>query len=410
MAGEDGGPDGGAPYPYSALARLGPFRRLWAGDLASQSADRMAFVAITVLAYSGGADALGLSLVIGAYFAPAIALGVLGGLAADRFPRRTMMVSAEGVRVVLAVAIGLLGEGWWLIPMVLAFSSLTQLYYPARQAAIPCLVPERALLPANAAVSANLIIGFAIGPALGGLVLALADARLALVCAAAVMAADVALMASIREPGVCRSAGAEGATLGMTLREGLASVRGYKVLWQGLMVVACIMFAVGGGAVGLVVLGDEGLGMGEEGFSVLLSALGAGTFAGALAIGGRHPRSPKGSMVVAAPLLAGALLIALPFAPNVWAAILLMVALGVACAMVLVPFTTMLQERMGDHVMGTSFGVLNMALTTPMVIGVGLAGPVLASMGLATLFVELGIMLIAIGAIAIVLSELWGGG
>jgi MFS family permease len=109
-----------APFSYSALARLDPFRRLWAGDLASQSADRMAFVAITVLAYTGGGDAMGLALVIGAYFAPAIVLGVVGGLAADRVPRRTMMVAAEGARAAIAIAIGLLGQGWWLLPLVQA--------------------------------------------------------------------------------------------------------------------------------------------------------------------------------------------------------------------------------------------------------------------------------------------------
>ncbi len=396
------------PYPYSALARLGPFRRLWAGDLASQSADRMAFVAVTVLVYSGGADAMGLALVIGAYFAPAIAFGVLGGLAADRLPRRTMMVGAEGARAAIAVAIGLLGEGVWLLPLVLAFSSLTCLFYPARQAAIACLVPPRALLVANAAVSANLIIGFAVGPALGGLLVALADARWALLGASAVMVLDVALMASIRENGVCRTSATPGASLGTILREGLASVRGYAVLWQGLAVIAFIMFAVGGGAVGLVVLGDKGLGMGEGGFSVLLSALGAGTFVGALVIGGRRPESPKGNLVVAAPLLAGALLIALPFAPSVPVALLVMVALGVACAMVLVPFTTMLQERMGDHVMGTSFGVLNTALTTPMVVGVAVAGPVLDALGAEELFTALGVLLLAGGVVAVLVSELWG--
>ena len=396
------------PYPYSALARLGPFRRLWAGDLASQSADRMAFVAITVLAYTGGADALGLALVIGAYFAPAIVLGVPGGLAADRLPRRTMMVAAEGARAAIAVAIGLLGEGWWLLPLVIAFSSLTCLFYPARQAAIACLVPARALLVANAAISANLIIGFAVGPALGGLLVAFIDARWALLGAAAVMVLDVALISSLREPGLCRASATPGATLGATLREGLASVRAYSVLWQGLAVIAFIMLAVGGGAVGLVVLGDEGLGMGEGGFSVLLSALGAGTFAGALAIGGRRPGSPKGRLVVAAPLLAGVLLIALPFAPSVATALLVMVALGAACAMVLVPFTTMLQERMGDHVMGTSFGVLNTALTTPMVVGVAVAGPVLDALGTSDLFVALGVLLLAVGIVAIVLTELWG--
>ena len=402
--------EGARPFPYSQLARLPSFRRLWLGDLASQSSDRMAFVAITVLAYTESESALGLSLVIGAYFFPAVVLGIAGGIAADRFPRRTMMVSADGVRVAMALAMAALGAGVWLLPLVLAFSSLTQLFYPARQAAIPALVPARALLPANAAISVNLILGFAIGPAIGGLVVAYSGASAALVAAAAVMAVGVGLIACIPEAGIRARAATPGASVGATLRDGLSSVRGHTVLWQGLALIMFVMFAVGGGAVGLVVLGDEDLGLGDEGFSVLLSALGVGTLIGALVIGGGSPGAGKGRFVTVAPAMAGALLLLLPLSGSLWLSLLVMVFLGFACAMVVVPFTTMLQERMGDHVMGTSFGVLNMALTTPMVVGVAVAGPVLDGLGVRLLFTVLGLILLVVSALWLAFSDLWRGG
>ena len=404
------GVEGGGNFSYSQLARLPSFRRLWLGDLASQTSDRMAFVAITVLAYTESESALGLSLVIGAYFFPAVVLGIAGGIAADRFPRRTMMVAADGVRVAIALAMAVLGAGAWLLPMVLAFSSLTQLFYPARQAAIPPLVPARALLPANAAISVNLILGFAIGPAVGGAVMSYAGAGAALVVASAVMALGVGLVASIPEPGIRTRSATPGASVGATLRDGLASVRGHAVLWQGLALIGFVMFAVGGGAVGLVVLGADRLGLGDEGFSVLLSALGVGTLVGSLVIGGGRSGPGKGRLVTAAPAMAGALLFLLPLSGSVWASLLVMVVLGIACAMVIVPFTTMLQERMGDHVMGTSFGVLNMALTTPMVAGVAVAGPVLDALGVGQLFDILGVLLLVVSAIWLALSDLWRGG
>ena len=410
MADGAGAVDGKGAFTYAQLARLPSFRRLWLGDLASQSSDRMAFVAITVLAYTESESALGLSLVIGAYFFPAVVLGIAGGIAADRFPRRTMMVAADGVRVAIALAMAALGEGMWLLPMVLAFSSLTQLFYPARQAAIPALVPARALLPANAAISVNLILGFAIGPAVGGLVVAYAGASAALVAAAVVMAVGVGLVASIPEAGIRAKAATPGASVGATLRDGLASVRGHTVLWQGLVLIMFVMFAVGGGAVGLVVLGDEELGLGDGGFSVLLSALGVGTLMGALVIGGGSPEAGKGRFVTIAPAMAGALLFFLPMSGSIWLSLAVMVMLGFACAMVLVPFTTMLQERMGDHVMGTSFGVLNMALTTPMVVGVAAAGPILDALGVRQLFALLSMPMLVVSVIWLAFSDLWRGG
>ena len=59
MGGEDG-------YSYGDLARVPSFLKLWMGDLASQTSDRMAFVAITVMIYGLGGSSLDISLVMGA--------------------------------------------------------------------------------------------------------------------------------------------------------------------------------------------------------------------------------------------------------------------------------------------------------------------------------------------------------
>ncbi len=398
----------GALYSYLDLVRIRPFRLLWGGDLASQTSDRMAFVAITVLAYGEDASAMGLAAVIGAYFFPAIVLGVVGGVAADRWPRRTMMVLADGVRVLLALALAAVGSDiWLLLALVLAFSSLTQFFYPARQAAIPSVVPKRALLPANAAISANLILGFAIGPALGGLSVALLDPRWGLVIAALVMAMGVVIIASIREEGVRTAAREAREGLGSVVRDGLTSLRGKPALLHGLVLVGFVMFAVGGGAVGLVLLADAHLDLGEEGFSILLSALAVGTLVGAIAVGGLSSEKRKGPMVVLAVVSAGALLMVLSLVGAPLLAVGIMFAVGIVCALVLVPFTTMLQERMGDHVMGTSFGVLNTALSAPMVAGVLIAGPVLESLGELVLFRALGVLLVAVGLASLLLTGLW---
>ncbi|MCJ2540500.1 MAG: MFS transporter, partial [Candidatus Thermoplasmatota archaeon] len=112
-------------YSYGDVARIPSFRKLWLGDLASQTADRMAFVAITLLAYGESASSIDVSLIIGAYFLPAVLVSIPGGVIADRYARRTVMVAAESVRVLIALLMALLGAGLMLIGMVLVFSSLT---------------------------------------------------------------------------------------------------------------------------------------------------------------------------------------------------------------------------------------------------------------------------------------------
>jgi MFS family permease len=394
-------------YTYGDVARIPAFRRLWLGDIASQTADRMAFVAITILAYGETDSSIGVSLIIGAYFLPALFVSIPGGVVADRYARRTVMVAAEGARVAIAVLMAILGAGLMLIGLVLVFSSLTYLFYPSRQASIPCLVPDGALMPANAAISANLILGFAVGPVIGGIVATMYGAEWTLLIAAVVMATGVVIISSIGERAVCTPARDSAQGGWSSLSEGFGQVRMRPRLWQGFILVTFVMFAVGAGSVGLVVYGDVNLGMGEEGFSILLAALAFGTLAGAIAVGRVGPGFPKGRFLVLSALLAGLMLVLLSQVDVVHLALVVMFLVGTSAAMVLVPFTTMLQERMGDQIMGTGFGMLSMGLTAPLVVGVAIGGPFIEARGVLDLFVLMGIILMMVGAVSLAATRLW---
>jgi MFS family permease len=398
---------GTTQYTYGDVARIPAFRKLWLGDIASQTADRMAFVAITIMAYGETDSSLGVSLIIGAYFLPALFVSIPGGVVADRYARRTVMVAAEGVRVAMAILMAVMGVGLVLIGLVLVFSSLTYLFYPSRQASIPCLVPDGALMPANAAISANLILGFAVGPVVGRILAGIHGAENTLLIAAVVMACGVVIISSIGEAAVCTPArdGAQGGW--SSLSEGLGQVREHHRLWQGFILVTFVMLAVGAGSVGLVVFGDVHLEMGEEGFSILLAALAMGTLAGAIALGRVGPEFPKGRFLVLAALLAGLMLVILSQVDVVYLALVIMFMVGIAAAMVLVPFTTMLQERMGDTVMGTGFGMLSMGLTAPLLVGVAIGGPFIDARGVLDLFVLMGFILVAVGGVTLATTRLW---
>jgi len=394
-------------YTYGDVARIPSFRRLWIGDFASQTADRMAFVAITILAVGESASTVGLSLIIGAYFLPALFVSIPGGVVADRYARRTVMVAAESIRVLIVILMAMLGADALLIVMVLAFSSLTYFFYPSRQASIPCLVPEGALMPANAAISANLILGFAVGPPIAGLLAHHYGAQWALLTAAVVMALGIVIIASIREPSICTSARVEEDSGWSSLSEGLREIQRHPTLWQGFVLVVIVMLAVGAGYVGLVVYGDEDLGMGKAGFSILLAALAVGTLVGATIVGHIGPSFPKERLLIIASLLAGSMFLTLSQVDTVHLALAVMFTVGFAAAMVLVPFTTMLQERLGDNVMGTGFGMLSMGLTAPMLVGIAIAGPFIDHQGVVDLFIFLGLVLLAVSIVSLVTSSLW---
>ena len=100
----------------------------------------------------------------------------LGGLT-DRVSRRVLIAGLEAVRAVILVGTSFIVQGgrWWLIfPILLVLSSINAVVQPARQAAIPTLVPIGQVGKANAMVAATTMLSGAVGFGLAGAILALA--------------------------------------------------------------------------------------------------------------------------------------------------------------------------------------------------------------------------------------------
>jgi MFS family permease len=140
-----------------SLLRRGPFRRLLVGQAISSVGDWVGTVAFIAAAFdlTGSATAVGGVLVL--RLLPPVLAAPLGGMLADRFERRRLMVIANvgmGLLIILVPFVNLA------LLYVLAFvsESLALVFLPARDATIPDLVPRPALATAN-----GLIIGSSYG-------------------------------------------------------------------------------------------------------------------------------------------------------------------------------------------------------------------------------------------------------
>lgn len=101
--------------------------------------------------------------------------GVLGGLT-DRLPRKTLVAGLEILRAATLFATPTLigGSRWWLIiPILLLLSCVNAVVQPARQAAVPSLVPIGQVGKANAVVAAVTMLGGAVGFGIAGAILGL---------------------------------------------------------------------------------------------------------------------------------------------------------------------------------------------------------------------------------------------
>ncbi|MEV7367321.1 MFS transporter [Streptomyces sp. NPDC091299] len=176
--------DSGRPDP-SRLWRDGDFRRLWVGQTASQLGEHTSLVVLplfAVLTLHAGAGQLGVLRAVGQ--APILLLSLFVGAWVDRWRTRTLMVLADAGRALAlgaAAVTGLLAGLGLPALLVLAFAvgALSVFFDVAYQASLVRLVERDQLVRGNSALEGSRSAAQIGGPALGGVLVSVLSAPIA---------------------------------------------------------------------------------------------------------------------------------------------------------------------------------------------------------------------------------------
>lgn len=159
------------PMQYTRALRSRPFALLWIGQTVSALGDGTFYIALAwqVLILTGsGVSMAGVTI---AGIIPRIVFFLIGGLAADRLPRRLVLLWSDSFRAGIVLLIALLGwlhllQMWHLLVLALLFGVVDGFFNPAYQAIIPQLVDKELLPSANALNGIGQKIGLIAGPVL----------------------------------------------------------------------------------------------------------------------------------------------------------------------------------------------------------------------------------------------------
>ena len=161
----------------SAVLRHRNFRLLWTGTLVSNSGDWMDQVALNwlVLETTGSAFYLGLVNLFRAV--PILALTLIGGVAADRFERRRLMMVSQAFGMVLAITLAVLvalgqTQIWIILAIAAGRGGMVAFNQPARHSLVSEVVPRHILPSAIALSSLTFNLTKIIGPLLAGAIIA----------------------------------------------------------------------------------------------------------------------------------------------------------------------------------------------------------------------------------------------
>jgi MFS family permease len=276
-----------------------------------------------VYALTGSAFALGM---VGlAQFLPAFLLTLPGGLAADRFDRRTLLLASYGLDILVGVALLALqrspSEVW--IFAVIAFVGVGRAFMaPANGSLLPLLVGPEAFPRAVAWNSTVFQIATIAGPALGGILYALGP-WLVYGIATALLISGFVFIANMRGQWKVRnsSAGWSG------LLEGVRFVFAKRAI---LGAISLDLFAVlfGGATALLPIFARDILATGPWGLGILRSSPAVGAALMALWLAHYPIRGRAGRRMFACVAVFGACTIAFALSRNFWLSIVTLIILG----------------------------------------------------------------------------------
>jgi predicted MFS family arabinose efflux permease len=408
-----------APRGLAPLRHRG-FRRLAAGQLASNVGDACYAVALPwyVLAEHGGALLLGTVLV--AYGVPRTVLLVAGGHASDRWRPWTVMMSTDAVRALgvgaLAAAAALgPARAVLLVPIAAVLGAGEGLFLPGSFSAVPALLPDQDLQAGNALASAGTQFATLAGPVLGGALVALLGPAPAFALDAATFVISAVTLYGVRaamRPSAAdaarapRPAGTAGdvAAVRPTV---LALLRSERILLISLLItVAANLGSAGMDEVALPSLAHGPLHAGAGGYGGLIAAFGGGALLGTLVAGQVH-RARRPAVAGSVAFLAEALFIAaVPYLGGTAAAGAALAVVGVLNGFGNVVMLTIFQRWAPPDLLGRLTGLLLTASFGVFPISVALAALVAHDLGPAAFF-PLAAVTIAIPLLAGLSQRTW---
>ncbi|MEV0787507.1 MFS transporter [Streptomyces sp. NPDC050423] len=297
----------------------------WLGAYtASTIGDSVYYMALAwAAARTGSASQTGLVLAAGSIPRALLLLG--GGVLADRFGPRRVVVVSDTVRclVILGLAGTLLITSptvWMLIAVALVFGAADALFLPAVGALPPRITAAGQLARVQGMRGLASRTAGVVGAPLGGVAVALGGPVLAFAAAGVLFAVSLPLLLAVRmsplPPAPEQSAEPAG-TAWHELVDGLRHIRRHPLLGPLMLVVAVSELGfVGPLNLGLILLSEE-RGWGASGMGWIIAAFGIGAGASALLLAVRG-RLPRAGLVMCVTVLTGAFAIAaLAYAPSV---------------------------------------------------------------------------------------------
>ena len=375
------------------------FRKLWNSMLFSSLGDWLGLLATTALAQqlSGGSYATANFAIAGVFIArllPAVFLGPIAGVIADRFDRRRLMVSVDVMRAGLYISIPIVHTYFWLYTAMILVECLTLFWSPAKEASVPNLVPRDKLENAN---QVSLLAAYGTAPIaaiLFSLLTLLSGALAAISPLIPTNSIDIALYVNalsflfaawtirgLKEiPKGSASKSNKDENVGQSLIQGWKAVSESKII-RGLIIGMVGAFSAAGAVIGLARTFVGDLGGGDAAYGVLFGSVFTGLAIG-IAFGPKvFAQFSRRRLFGASLTTSGVFLVLLALISNLVLSVIIVAILGAFSGIAWVTGFTMLGMEVHDDVRGRTFAFVQSLIRITLVAVLAIAPIIAATIG-----------------------------
>ena len=368
--------------------KIRDFRTLWIGQFISQIGDYLALIAALVVIQKLSGSALWLGFTAMALTLPQLLFGLVGGVMADRFDRKKVMVISD-----LARAAAILILIWaksprelYLFPLVGCFMSVAGVFFgPARNAIIPSIVSREMLLTANGLLQASQMLAVIAGSFLATLVIATLGPASAFILDSLTFLISAGLIFTLKIPPLNNSGPKEG-IFWPQLKEGLSYIKERKPILVILVVASVATLSLGSIAVLGVAYVENYLGVNAESFGFLNSIQGIGMIAGGLSLGFFSRFASPHYLASIAMMVLGLAILFFAFSSRFEAALLLAAIIGVCVVVARATLAAILQATVPDEKRGRVESTVNTSISFSTALAMGLSGILGAALGVRAVF------------------------
>jgi predicted MFS family arabinose efflux permease len=392
--------------PHIRLPGGRPFHLLLTSLAVSSCGDWLYNVALLAFVYDRTRSATWLAVTTAARVIPIVVLGPIGGVLADRWDRRRLIIASDVSRAVAMIALAIVAATSMPVALAAALAALSTaagvVQPPCVAACTPRLVVSDELQRANAIRAAIGQASVVAGPALGAVLLGLSSPAVVIALNAVSFLASAAAVTAIgRSPVFVPSREDRGPLhIGRELRDGAQALREAPAAVR-LVIADTLGSATYGLLTVTLVLVSMRVGTGSGGYGLLLGMFGIGGVIGA-AISGKldAPALWRRMLLVALGIVAVAVA-ALGLVHTLVAAIILSLAGGGGMIVAEVLSETALGQMLDDAVLARAYGLALPASLSGIVIGSLVAGPLVASVGVTATFLVAGLGLAVASALVL---------